>query len=348
MLKEAFRIKNMVLRNRLVMPPMATEKSNQGAVSDALCEYYRQRSGSIGLIIAEHMYIEKIGQASPGQGSIAEDRMLPGLKKLTETVHSGGAKIFAQISHAGGKAFLEVTGAEPLSASAIELPNPRPPRRPGHGPVGGPGPKPGPMPEPKVVIPKEMTHEDIAHTVSMFRDAAVRAKEAGFDGVEIHSAHSYLLNQFYSPLSNHRCDEYGGCLENRIRFHLEVVAAVREAVGPDYPIALRLGACDYMEGGSTLEDAVKAAVLLKKAGVDLLDISGGFCGFSRPDKQEPGYFGDASEAIRNAVNIPVLLTGGITEAADAERLLVEGKADLIGVGRAMLKNAAWAEQALSD
>ena len=181
---------------------------------------------------------------------------------------------------------------------------------------------------------------------ALFAAAAVRAKAAGYDGVEIHSAHGYFLNQFYSPLTNHRTDTYGGSPENRIRLHLEVIAAVRQAVGPDYPIALRLGGCDYMDGGSTVADAVAACKAFTEAGVDLLDLSGGMCSYTVPGRACPGWFRDQSEAVKAAVSVPVILTGGITPAQEAENLLREGAADLIGVGRAILRDHRWAEKEL--
>ncbi|MBE5781636.1 MAG: NADH:flavin oxidoreductase [Clostridiales bacterium] len=323
MLKESLNIGKMTVNNRLVMPPMATAKSTpDGVVTEELCEYYRERAegGKIGLIITEHSYISKDGKASNGQLSIAEDTDVEGLKKLTETIHSCGSKVIAQINHAGSAALPEVTGCDPVGPSALMHP-----RKAG------------------AVLPKELSKEDICRIEDAFAAAALRAKEAGFDGVEIHSAHAYLLNQFYSPLTNHRSDEYGvDTMENRIRIHLETVQKVRKAVGEDYPIALRLGGCDYTEGGSTLMDAVAACVLLEQAGVDLLDISGGMRGYIRPDYTEPGYFSDMTAAIKAKVQVPVLLTGGVTKGEEAENLLAAGAADLIGVGRAIFKDADWA------
>ena len=166
-------------------------------------------------------------------------------------------------------------------------------------------------------------------------------KATGYDGIELHCAHGYLLNEFYSPITNKRKDEYGGTPENRLRFLLEAVKAVRGAIGDDVPMSVRLGGADYLPGGSKEEDAVQAAIILEKSGVNLMDVSGGMCFYMRPGHLEPGYFSSMTEKIKSKVSIPVLLTGGIKTVADAERLLTEEKADLIGVGRAILKDANW-------
>ncbi|MDI3281291.1 MAG: NADH:flavin oxidoreductase, partial [Bacillota bacterium] len=156
--------------------------------------------------------------------------------------------------------------------------------------------------------------------------------------------HGYLLNQFFSPLTNRRTDEYGGTRENRLRFPLEVVAAVRQAVGPDYPVFYRFGASDRLPDGLTVEDGRFAAPRLVEAGVDVLDVSGGLCG-SRPAGAPPGYFVPLAEAIKPVVSVPVLVTGGITEPELADRIIREGKADLVGIGRALLADPRWPEKA---
>ena len=199
----------------------------------------------------------------------------------------------------------------------------------------------------KSEAPDAMAEADIEKVIRDFAAAARRAKAAGYDGVELHSAHGYLLNQFFSPLTNRRTDCYaGGTLEGRTRLHCEVLRAVRAAVGAEYPVAVRLGACDYMAGGSTEADTAEVAALLEAAGADLFDISGGLCGYRNPQSRAPGYFGAAAEAVRQRVSPPVLLTGGVTAAEEAEALLGRGCADLIGVGRALLKDAGWARSAL--
>lgn len=325
-LLKPLQVGNMSLSNRLVMPPMATAKSEEdGRVSQEILDYYKEKSqgGYISLIIIEHSFISKEGKASKNQLSVENDSVIEGLKSLSDVIHQNGSKAVMQINHAGSAADKEVTGETPVGPSSVA--NPR-----------------------KGSVPHELTKNRIADIVREFTDAAVRVKEAGFDGVEIHSAHGYLLNQFFSPLANKRTDEYGGDVHNRIRIHLEVINEVRRAVGEDFPIFLRLGASDFTDGGTTIEDSKIAAREFEKAGVDVLDISGGFCGYSLQELTGQGYFSPLTEAIKEVVSIPVILTGGITEAKEAEKLLSQEKADLIGVGRAILKDSKWPEQAIKS
>ncbi|MDF2892609.1 MAG: NADH:flavin oxidoreductase/NADH oxidase [Clostridia bacterium] len=317
----------LTLNNRLVMPPMATSKAYaDGKVSQDIIDYYAEKSagGYISLIIIEHSFIQPEGKASEQQMSIAEDSVIEGLRELAEVIHKNGSKAVMQINHAGSAASEEVIGVMPVGPSAAA--NPR-----------------------KGNIPRELTIEEIKDIIKAFAAAALRVKEAGFDGVEIHSAHGYLLNQFFSPLANKRVDEYGGSVYNRIRIHLKVIEAVRAAVGQDFPILLRLGASDFMEGGTTIEDSQTAAKEFEKAGISILDISGGFSGYNVPDLVgQQGYFAPLTEAMKKVVSIPVILTGGITEINAAEQLLADGKADLIGVGRAILKDSKWARDAIES
>jgi len=326
-LLEPFVQGRLSLHNRLVMPPMATAKAGAGGeMTDALLGYYDQKSagGAIGLVITEHCYIAMQGRSRVGQPSIAVDETVEGWKRLVDVLHRNGSKVAVQINHCGGATSGAATGAESVAPSAITS-------------LIGSGETPRPL----------ATHE-IATIVAQFASAARRAREAGFDGVEIHAAHGYLLNQFYSPITNRRSDEYGGDLRGRIRMHLEVIEAVRAEVGGEFPVLLRFGAVDYIEGGSRIEDALVAAAEFEQAGVDVLDITGGLLGYERPGHDEPGYFGDVSAAIKQVVATPVILTGGVTEARQAERLLAEGRADLIGVGRAMLKDSEWARRAVRE
>lgn len=315
------------LKNRLVMPPMATAKAEKdGSVSEAVLEYYDEKTkgGYISLVIIEHSNISMQGKASENQLSVAEDSLIDGLKKLSNLIHENGCKTVMQINHAGSLARTEITGKAVVAPSVVV--NPR------EGDV----------------IPEELTVEEIKGIVEEFKNAALRVKAAGFDGLEIHSAHGYLLNQFFSPLTNKRSDQYGGDVHNRIRIHLEVIKAVREAVGEDFPILLRLGACDYKEGGSRIEDSLIAAVEFEKAGIDILDVTGGLFGFIKPGDKSQGYFSELTEAIKKVISIPVILTGGIKEPEAAESLLAEGKADLIGVARTILKDSTWVRKAIEN
>ena len=324
MINTVISIRGMELQGRVIMPPLGTYKCTEdGKVTEDNLEYYsaRARNPHVSMIITEHSYISPEGKAKPRQLSVSDDSDIDGLRLLTDTIHAGGAKVMCQLNHAGSAALAEVTGRQAVAPSPVILPT---------------VPKTG-----DDTPPAELTKEQIAETVHRFAAAAVRAKAAGYDAVEIHSAHAYLLNQFYSPLTNLRTDEYGGSLDNRLRIHREVIAAVREAVGPEYPVAIRLGGCDYMEGGSTLEDCVYAAKLFAEAGVDLIDLSGGMCRYTIPGHNEPGYFRAMSEAVKKEVPVPVLLTGGVKTLADAEKLLEEGAADLIGVGRKLFQDAEW-------
>lgn len=324
MVKKAITVGNQVLQTRIIMPPCATYLSTEdGKVTEKLLAYYGARAANphVSLITTEHCFIEPRGRAKEKQLSIASDEDLDGLRALTDTIHKNGAKAVAQLNHAGSATSAAVIGQTPVSSSSVCLPV---------VPMLGDG-----------AIPLELTKEMIREIVRAFADAAARAKAAGYDGAEIHSAHSYLLNQFYSPLSNHRTDEYGGNLENRVRFHREVITAVREAVGQDFLLSIRLGGCDYMDDGSTIEDSTAAAKIFQDTGVDMISVSGGMCRYMRPGHEEPGYFQDMSREIRKAVSIPVLLTGGVKTLADAETLLADGAADLIGVGRELMKDPGW-------
>ena len=322
-LLEPLTIGALTLKNRLVLPPMATSKARpDGSINDELLEYYdeKSRGGALGLAITEHCFISVQGRNRVGQPSVADDAMLGGLTALAGVLHANGVPAVVQISHAG--------------AASVE------PDRP----LVGPSDVPTPLGTGQ--RPRPLTLEEIANLPHQFAAAARRVKDAGFDGVEIHSAHGYLLNQFLSPLTNHRIDQYGGVLENRIRLHVETIHAVRDEVGPDFLLLLRLGARDYLEGGTVIEDSIQAALWFEEAGVDVLDITGGLTGYVRPGNDEPGYFSELSAPIKSAVSIPVILTGGVTEADQAESLLVSEAADQIGVGRAMLRDSAWALNAV--
>ena len=316
------------LKNRLVMPPMATARADaDGFVTQKLLDYYdeKTRDGCFSLVIVEHSFVSGHGRAGEGQLSAADDRAVPGLSRLADLIHKNGSKTAVQLNHAGSAASRAVTGEIPAGPSAV----PNPAKR-------------------DAEVPAELTEEELRAIAAQFRDAAVRVKAAGFDAVEIHSAHGYLLDQFLSPLTNKRTDEYGGSVENRVRLHLEIVRAVRGAVGEDFPVLLRMGATDAAEGGLSVEDAQKAATLFERAGVCLIDVSGGMCRYEVPGFSGPGYFAPYSRAVKRAVSVPVLVTGGVTRGGEAEEILRSGSADLVGVGRAVLRDSGWAKRALEE
>ncbi|WP_353892435.1 NADH:flavin oxidoreductase [Proteinivorax hydrogeniformans] len=314
--------RNLSLHNRLVYPPMATTKADvDGALTQEILDFYKEKSegGYIGLIVTEHAFITQKGKAHERQLSISKDEDIEGMRKLADVLRGNGCKSVAQINHAGGKAKKDVTGYTPVAPSADS--------------------------EHLKGEVHQLSLDEISDIVSEFADAALRVKKAGFDGVQIHSAHSYLLNQFFSPLTNKRKDKYGGDLNNRIRIHLEVIEAVRKAVGEDFHVQIRLGASDFEEGGTTIEHSKVAAKEFERAGVDIIDISGGVNGYNISGLKGQGFFAPLTEAIKEVVNVPVVLTGGITDLLAAEELLKEDKADLIGVGRAIYKDSTWAKRA---
>ena len=314
--------KNLDLKNRLVMPPMATAKcTEQGHVTDPLLDYYREKTagGYFSMVITEHCFVSPEGMAHDRQLSIADDSTIEGLSRLVAVIHENGSKAIAQISHAGSEA--KGSGLQTCSASMVSFGK-------------------------HCAADHAMTADEIHTLVQKFALAAKRAKDAGYDGIELHSAHTYLLDQFYSPLSNHRTDEYGGSISNRIRIHLEIIRAVKKQVGEDYPILLRLGALDYQEGGSTTEDAILAAKAFEKAGISILDISGGMNGYIVPGKAaEQGYYCDVTAALKKEISIPIIMTGGIKEIEFAEEIVRTGQTDLVGIGRAVLKDSNWIRNA---
>ncbi len=319
-------IHSLRLSNRLVLPPMATAKASpEGRVTQAVLDWYAQKCPGLGLVIAEHAFVLPEGRAGLGQLSVASDETLDGLGRLGRVIHEAGSACALQISHAGSRTSPAISGSRPRAPSAVAHP------------ASASGD-----------VPQELDRMGMATILEAFTSGARRAKVAGFDAVELHAAHGYLLDQFLSPLTNRRTDLYGGSLVGRILFLEEVVRAVRRAVGPGYPIFVRLGVADFLEGGLSAEEGVEAAARLVAAGTDLIDVSGGF-GYAL--KAPEGYSGQGflsplSRAVKAAVKVPVILTGGVTEAEAAAALLEAGAADLIGVGRAIAADSRWARKAL--
>jgi 2,4-dienoyl-CoA reductase-like NADH-dependent reductase (Old Yellow Enzyme family) len=287
----------------------------KGAVTDRLISFYVRRSAALGLLIVEHSYVSAGGKLSPKQLGIYNDELIDGLEKLSARIHAVGTPVVLQITHAGGVANRQVIGAEPAGPSATRN-------------------------------ARELKRSEIEALVEEFAVAAERAIKAGFDGVELHGAHGFLLNQFFSPLLNKRGDEYGGSLENRMRFPLMVVERVRESVRGRL-LLYRLGADDLDPNGTRAEDSATFATKLEQYGVDVIDVSGGLCG-SEPKqlRNVKGYFVPQAYEIKRAVKAPVIGVGGITDAEYADKLVRDGKVDLVAVGRALWKDPKWAEKAV--
>jgi 2,4-dienoyl-CoA reductase-like NADH-dependent reductase (Old Yellow Enzyme family) len=300
------------LRNRIVMPPMVTQYgSEKGNVSERTRNYYEARArGGVGLLIVETTYVHQSGKAFTNQLGISGDKFISGLSELVHVIHRHGAKAAIQLHHGGRLAKSELSGVQPFAPSPIATP-------------GG-------------ELPKELTIDEIAKIVGWFAQAALRAKKAGFDGVEIHGAHGYLIDQFLSCSSNKRRDAYGGTLQNRSRFLIEIIKAVRESVGRNYPVWCRINGKEYgVEQGTSLEEAQQIARMAQDASADLIHVSAG--GSTAPvrvtsPKFTPAVITDLAEGIKKAVSVPVIAVGRITPEA-GERILAEGKADLIAIGK---------------
>jgi len=313
------------LRNRIVMPPMWSGKAApDGSVTDDIVEYHRARAGAgCGLVIVEHSFVHSRGRHTPGQIGIHSDAMIPGLARLAEAVKREGAAVAIQLAHAGSRGSSAYLGEKPVGPSAVRHPY-----------------------EPNGEIPEALSVSQIEELVEAFGAAAGRGRAAGFDAVEIHAAHGFLLSQFLSPLTNLRTDEYGGSEENRYRAHLKVLTEVRRRVAPQLPVFVRLGAHDETPGGLELESSCNAAACLVENGADLIDVSGGLQG-SRGVGKAPGYFVQYAEAIKARVKVPVIVTGGIRDPWMADAIVRQGQADLVGIGRAMLDDAEWARKAIA-
>lgn len=319
---EPFTVKRMTMKNRIVMTPMGTNYGEQnGEMSFLHINYYEQRAkGGTGLIIVENASVfSPQGSNGTTQLRIDHDSYIPRLYKLCETVHKHGACIAIQINHAGASAQAHRTGIQPVSASDI------PSKEGGE-------------------IPRPLTKEEIYEIVEKYGKAAKRAQTAGFDAVEIHAGHSYLLSQFLSPLTNKRTDEFGGSPENRARFAKLVIEEVRKQVGPFFPIFVRISADEFMEGGNTLEDTLEYLQYFEKE-VDVFDVSAGLNG-SIQYQIDANYLADGwrsymAKAVKERYNKPCITMGNIRDPRIADDILARGDADLIGIGRGLIADPEW-------
>lgn len=321
---QPIKIGNMELRNRIVMPAMHLSYTVDGQVNDRLIDFYVERAkGGAGLIIVGGCAIDQVG-GGPFMVRLDHPRYLTGLAKLTKAVQAHGAKIAAQLYQAGRYAFSAITGQQSIAPSPLAS------RLTGE-------------------TPREMTDEDIQEVIAAFARAASLAKEAGFDAVEILGSAGYLISQFLSPLTNQRQDEYGGNWENRLRFPLAVVKAVKEAVGPDYPVIVRVAGNDFMVGSNTGKEALSFCQELEKLGVAAINVTGGWHETHVPQltmNVPPAAFVYLANNIKQGVSVPVIACNRINDPTVAEQILATEQADLVGVARGFIADPAWGKKAM--
>lgn len=314
-------LNGMPLANRFVRSAtwegMASET---GAVTPRLIDtMVALARGGVGLIVSGHTYVHPAGQAGPWQLGACSDELVAGLAGMATAVHDNGGRIALQLAHAGCFASGKLTGRTPFAVSNIE----------------------GLAKSPRT----ELTAGDIEEIITAFGAAAARAKTAGFDAVQVHSAHGYLLSQFLSPAFNRRRDDFAGRLENRARPLLAVIKTVRDAVGPDFPVLVKMNCADFIDNGLSTEEAAQIAKMLEEAGVDAIEVSGGVVtggklspsrmGIHRPEKE--AYFQEEARAFKKKVTIPLILVGGNRSLEVAERLVNEGTADYIAMSRPLIR-----------
>lgn len=321
---QPFRLGGLTLPNRVVMTAIKLGYGTQeGEITDRHIAFYvRRAQGGVGLMATEPMYVQPNGRELSTQLGIHTDAAIPGLQHLTEAVHAAGGLMMAHINHAGRAANPMLVPVEELvSASSVLCPA-------------------------NQVTPRSLSHAEIAEVVAAFGEAARRTREAGFDALEIPFSHGYLIHQFLSPHTNHREDEYGGTLENRLRFGRQILAAVREQVGDDFPIIVRLNAHDYVEGGLTIEDAIEIARALEGLNVNAISVTSGtmcesisYCLY--PTGTPKANFIPMAVRIRAASALPVIVAGRIRSPSVAREALEAGQTDLIGLGRPLLADPDW-------
>ena len=312
-------IGKLQLPNRLVRSATAEFMADaDGRTRSQLKVLYRELvRGGVGLIITGHMYVHPGGKANPEMTGIYSDELLPGLAELAQTVHDEGGHVVAQINHGGMQCSRQVVQGT-IAPSAVEVDFLKQPAR-------------------------EMTVGEIEMVIAAFAQAARRAKAAGFDGVQIHAAHGYLVNQFLSPFVNKRTDEWGGDLQGRMRFLREVCRAVREQVGPDYPLLTKLGLVDMVEGGLTLAEGLQVVAALESMGLDAVEISAGIGGRKSSSvrdgirtEADEGYFRPWARDARQVTRLPIILVGGFRSLRVMEDVLAAREADFVSMCRPLI------------
>ncbi len=324
---EPITLRSLTVRNRVWLAPMCQYSATDGVPDDwHLVHLGARATGGFGLLLTEASAVVPEGRISPQDAGIWNDEQMEAWRRIVDFVHDQGAVIGMQLAHAGRKASTYRPWAE--SSGTV-------PEEDG----GWATSAPSAIPFPGYADPRELSLEEIDGVVHAFAAATARALAAGFDTVEVHAAHGYLLHEFLSPLSNHRDDQYGGSFENRVRLLLETVDAVRAALPDSAPLLVRISATDWIDGGWDLEQSTRLGVLLREHGVDLVDVSsGGNAPASIP--VEPGYQVPLAAGVRDG-GVPTGAVGLITEPAQAEKIVANGEADVVLLARAALRESAW-------
>ncbi|MCX8109883.1 MAG: NADH:flavin oxidoreductase [Syntrophorhabdaceae bacterium] len=319
------KIKGLELSNRITMAPMYVGYANpDGKVNDLVLEHYKKMGASgAALIVVENMGIDPSGLGSPFMLRVDKDEYIEGLKKIAHVIHAEGAYAFAQINHAGRYAYIK----DRIAPSPVKIWD---------------------------VTPKEMTIDEIHSMIEKYGEAALRIKKAGFDGVELHGGTGYLLSQFLSPRLNKRTDEYGGSLEARMCFPIEVLEAVRNKVGDDYPVGYRLLADELFPGGFTLDEAIIFSKAYASKGIDYLSVMAGTHeSFKMPPyvemERNEGYMVSFAKAIKKALpDMLVIAAGRIQTPQYADKVIKDGEADLIGLARVLFADPLWPKKAKGE
>jgi 2,4-dienoyl-CoA reductase-like NADH-dependent reductase (Old Yellow Enzyme family) len=316
-----FSLRQLTMRNRIAMSPMAMWSAGEDGVARDwhFAHYGARATGGVGLIVMEATAVEPRGRISVNDLGLWDDGQIGRLAHIVEFCHQRGAAIGPQLAHAGRKAFSPKRGVgpqTPVAPSAIPA-------------------------DEDWAVPQELTGEQMAEIVAAFRAAAERAIRVGFDVIEVHAAHGYLLHEFLSPLSNRRDDEYGGSLENRSRMLLRVVDAIREVWPAAKPLLVRVSATDWTPGGLTVGDVAQVAGWLKAHGVDLVDCSSGGILPTAPAKIAPGYQVPFAAQVRREAGVPTMAVGLITTPELAEEIVSNERADMVALGRELLRSPYW-------
>ncbi len=323
---ETMKIKGMELRNRFVRSATYDGRADRnGNVTEQQIRLFENLAhGGVGLIVSGIAYVHPSGQISPIQNSIADDACIPGFKKMIDAVHKQGAKIAVQLFHAGRERarVYRSKNKEAVAPSFIE-----------NDPYFKEHYRP-------------MTEDEIREVIRAFGDAAKRAREAGFDAIQVHGAHAYLLSQFLSPYANRRSDDWGGTLEERLRFHREIYREIREKAGEDYPVFIKIGVQDGFAGGLEFREGKKAARLMAEWGFDALEISSGLRGKYYEETEfrtrinrieHEGYFREWCQQIKDEVNVPVMMVGGLRTPEVMAEVIQKGEADLVSLCRPLIR-----------